>query len=86
MNSERLKDPKDRSDRVNDKLRIACKNYRYSLTTAETLFELVGEAIEGCDEEVLDGFRRRIMRGVGLLSREELKGDEADGDSAGSLF
>ena len=86
-NGYREKDPDQREDELSEPLRIACENYRYSLLTTRTLFELVRRVLGGADDAKLLGLRRRIMSGSGHLSLETLLGEATEETSdAGPIF
>ncbi len=74
-NGFRDKDPEAREEELSGPLKTACENYRYSLVSTRTLFELVRRAIAGSDEATLLGVRRRIMQGAGQLTFEGLTGE-----------
>ncbi len=75
-----------RGPEFTDALRIACENYRYSLLTAHTLFELVQRALGGADEAALAAIRRRILRANGLLEFEAAISATEEDSEAGPLF
>ncbi|MCZ7578498.1 MAG: hypothetical protein M5U18_16200 [Dehalococcoidia bacterium] len=86
-NGYREKDPDQREDELSEPLRIACENYRYSLLTSRTLFELVRRVLGGADDATLLALRRRIMSGSGHLSLEALLGEATEETSdAGPIF
>ncbi len=85
-NGQRQTDPGARSDEFSGPLQIACQNYRYTLLRGETLLELARLALEGAGPEELEGIRRRIMRGTGLLSLEMLTGESSKEEGSGTLF
>ena len=77
-NGWREKDPEQREDELSAPLRIACENYRYSLVSARSLFELVRRALGGADDATLLAIRRRIVSGTGLLNFGELTGEASE--------
>ena len=85
-NGHRTTDPKTREEPLSKPLQIACENYRYSLLTAETLFELVVIALGDADAERLEGIRRRIVRGSGLMTSETLTGLGFEEGESSTLF
>jgi len=83
----RDKDPEERGEELSTPLRIACENYRYSLLTSRTLFELTRRVLGGADDATLLGIRRRLIAGAGLLSTEALLGEAAEETSdSGPIF
>jgi hypothetical protein len=86
-NGFREKDPEQREEELSSPLRIACENYRYSLLSTRSLFELVRRTLAGADEATLLGVRRRIMQGAGVLSVGSLTGEESEEtSSSGPIF
>lgn len=78
VNGWRDKDPEQREEEFSAPLRVACENYRYSLVSARSLFELVRRALAGADDPSLLAIRRRIMSGAGLISFAELTGEASE--------
>ncbi len=74
-NGWREKDPEQREEELTAPLRAACENYRYTLVSGRSLFELVRRALGGADDASLLAVRRRIMTGAGLLSFDDLTGE-----------
>lgn len=74
VNGWREKDPEQREEELSGPLKVACENYRYSLITSRSLFEVVRRALAGADDAALLAIRRRIMQGAGLLTVEALTG------------
>lgn len=86
-NGHREKDPDEREAEVSAPLVTACTNYRYSLLTARTLFELTRRVLGNADERAMLGVRRRIMEGSGALESADLFGESAGQESeAGPIF
>lgn len=86
-NGYRGTDPQNRVQQFSEPLRIACENYRYALITSETLLEIVRRAMgDGLGPELLDGLRRRILRGSGLLSLPTLLGESDPDAEVSTLF
>jgi len=86
-NGFRGKNPDEREEELSAPLKAACENYRYSLLSTRTLFELVRRALGGADEATLLGLRRRIMQGAGLLTAETLTGESTEeAESRGPIF
>lgn len=86
-NGYRQKDPEQREEEFSSPLRIACENYRFSLLSTRSLFELVKRILAGADDATLLGIRRRIIQGAGLLSSEALLGESTEeSSSAGPIF
>jgi hypothetical protein len=87
VNGRRAQAPDERAEpRFTDALRIACENYRYSLVTTETLFEMVKRALGGADEAELTGMRRRLLAAQGLLPLAHALGEVAEGQDTGPIF
>lgn len=74
-NGLREKDPEQRTDELGEPLRVACENYRYSLITSRTLFELIRRVLGGAEDSTLLAVRRRLMAGGGLLDLDQLVGE-----------
>lgn len=86
-NGWREKDPEQREDELSTPLTVACENYRYSLLTARTVFELVRRALGGADDATLLGIRRRMMQGAGMLAVPALLGEATEETSdTGPIF
>jgi hypothetical protein len=86
-NGYREKDPEQREPEFSEPLRVACENYRYSLLSTRTLFELVKRALAGADDAALLGLRRSIMKANGLLTEESIFGEPTEESSAkGPIF
>lgn len=88
VNGHREKDPEQREEELSTPLKVACENYRYSLLTTRSLFEVVRRALAGADEATLLSIRRRIMQGAGLLTSEALTGESSgeEAPSSGPIF
>ena len=87
VNGFREKDPEERDEELSTPLKVASENYRYSLLSTRTLFELVRRALAGTDEAALLGIRRRVMQGAGVLTLADLAGDSAEeAPSSGPIF
>ncbi len=86
-NGYREKDPEQRDEEFSGPLRVACENYRYSLLSTRTLFELVKRALAGADEATLLGIRRQVLKGAGVLTVESLLGESTEeSPSKGPIF
>lgn len=77
-NGLREKDPEQRTEELSDPLRIACENYRYSLVTSKTLFELIRRVLGGAEDSLLLSVRRRLMKGAGLIPLDGLVGEATE--------
>ena len=83
----REKDPEQREEEFSTPLRVACENYRYSLVSTRTLFELVKRTLAGVDEAQMLAFRRRLIQGAGLLTQETFLGEAPEESaSTGPIF
>jgi hypothetical protein len=86
-NGWREKDPEQREEELSTPLKVACENYRYSLLSTRTLFELVKRALAGADDATLLAIRRRIMQGAGHLTAESLTGEATEeAQGSGPIF
>ena len=86
-NGYREKDPEQREEELSTPLKVACENYRYSLLSTQTLFQLVKRILAGADDAALLGFRRRIMQGAGHLTLEALTNESSEETtSSGPIF
>ena len=86
-NGYREKDPEQREEEFSTPLRVACENYRYSLVSTRTLFELVKRTLAGADEAQMLAFRRRLIQGAGLLTQETFLGEAPEESaSTGPIF
>ena len=86
-NGYREKDPEQREEELSMPLRVACENYRYSLVSTRTLFELIKRTLAGADDAQLLAFRRRLVQGYGLLTQETFLGEAPEESaSTGPIF
>jgi hypothetical protein len=87
VNGFRLSAPDSRTDQVSTPLRVACENYRYTLLTTETLFNLVQRALGGAEPSDLAGIRRRLLGTPGLVTDEVALGTaDAHSTDVGPIF
>ncbi|MEP7216888.1 MAG: hypothetical protein ABI782_11605 [Anaerolineaceae bacterium] len=75
-----------RSEPFTEALRVACENYRYTLITAETLFDLVKRVLGGADQSVLLAVRRRLMTGAGFLTLDQVLTEQPPAEKSETIF